>query len=111
MTDKAVYMIVMLDVADMAAFMQDYAGPLQPINAKYGVEAVVASPSVKVLEGSYDKSLTVVLRFPSQEAQSAWYADADYQPLLKRRHDLTNTDTSVVLLAPQAGQDLSEPTL
>ena len=110
MTDTPVYMLAMLDVADMGTFMQDYAGPLQAINAKYGVEAVVASPSVKVLEGSYDKSVTVVLRFPSQEAHAAWYGDEGYQPLLKRRHDLTDTNTSVVLLAPQAGQELQETT-
>ena len=110
MTDTPVYMLALLDVADMGTFMQDYAGPLQAINAKYGVEAVVASPSVKVLEGSYNKSVTVVLRFPSQDAHAAWYSDEDYQSLLMRRHELTNTDTSVVLLAPQAGQQLKETT-
>lgn len=96
-----VYMIVMLDVTDMGAFMADYAGPLQGHHAKHGVETLVATPAAEVLEGSYDKSVTVVLKFPSAEAQRAWYADPDYQPLLKRRFALTDTDSSVALVAPQ----------
>lgn len=103
MTDTPVYMIVMLDVRDMATFMSDYAGPLQAHHAKYGVETLVATPAPEVLEGSYDKTITVVLRFPSAEAQQAWYRDPNYQPLLRRRFELTDTDTSVALVAPQFG--------
>ena len=103
MSDQSpVYMIVMLDISDMDAFMADYAAPLQPIHQRHGVELVVASPAPTVLEGSYDKSMTVVLKFPSAEAQAAWYADPEYQPLLQRRHELTNTDSSVALVVPAA---------
>lgn len=103
MADTPVYMIVQLDVTDMTAFMTDYAGPLQDIHARHGVETLVATPSPTVLEGTYDKSLVVVLKFPSVEAQKAWYGDPDYQPLLKRRFELTDTDTSVALVVPQFG--------
>lgn len=101
MGDTPAYMIVMLDVEDMEAFMSDYAGPLQAHHAKHGVEVLVATPAPEVLEGSYDKTITVVLKFPSQDAQRAWYADPDYQPLLKRRQELTDTASSVALVAPQ----------
>ena len=94
-------MIVMLDVTDMDAFMSDYAGPLQAHHAKHGVETLVATPSPRVLEGTYDKSVTVVLKFPSAQAQRAWYADPDYRPLLKRRFELTDTGTSVALVVPR----------
>ena len=103
MADTPVYMIVQLDVADMPTFMSDYAAPLQEIHARHGVETLVATPSPTVLEGSYDRSLTVVLKFPSAEAQQAWYSDPDYQPLLKRRFELTDTDSSVALVVPQFG--------
>lgn len=95
-----VYMIVMLNVTDMDAFMRDYARPLQPHNAKHGVEALVATGAPRVLEGSYDKSLTVVLKFPSSEVQQAWYEDPEYQPLLQRRFALTDTDSSLALVVP-----------
>lgn len=101
MPDTPVYMIVMLDISDMDAFMSDYAGQLQPIHAKYGAEVIVATPQPQVLEGAYDKSVTVVLKFPSAQAQRDWYADPDYQPLLQRRFELTDSATSVALVAPQ----------
>lgn len=86
----------------MPAFQERYVGPLQAINARHGVELIVGTPSVQVLEGSYDKDLTVVLKFPSAQAQAAWYGDPDYQPLLKIRHAVTNTETSIALVAPAA---------
>ena len=101
MDQAPVYMIVQLDVTDMGAFMSDYAGPLQDIHARHDVEVLLATPAPTVLEGPYDKTLTVVLKFKSAEAHAAWYDDPDYQPLLKRRQELTNTDTSVALMVPQ----------
>ncbi|MFN3172340.1 MAG: DUF1330 domain-containing protein [Hyphomicrobiales bacterium] len=103
MAETPVYMIVMLDVKDMDAFMSDYAGPLQAHRAKHGVETLVATPTPEVLEGTYDKTITVVLKFPSADARRAWYADPDYQTLLKRRFELTDTATTVALVAPQFG--------
>lgn len=101
MENTPVYMIVMLDVTDMERLFTDYAGPLQAHHQKYGVEALVGTPSPEVLEGSYTKSLTVVLKFPSAQAQRDWYNDPDYQPLLERRFALTDTATSVALVVPQ----------
>lgn len=103
MAKTPVYMIVMLDVTDMDAFMSDYAGPLQTHHAKHGVETLVATPTPEVLEGSYDKTVTVVLKFPSAEAQRAWYSDPDYQPLLNRRFELTDTTNCIALVVPQYG--------
>ena len=107
MTDTPVYMIVQLDVTDMAAFMGEYADPLQAIHARHGVEVLVATGAPTVLEGQYDKSLTVILKFASADVQKAWYADPDYQPLIRRRHELTNTDTSVALVVPHFFPDAS----
>lgn len=95
-----VYMIVMLDVTDMAAFFERYAGPLQAIHERHGAKVLAATAEPTVLEGRYEKSLTVVLEFPSAEAQASWYADPDYQPLLQTRRALTDTDTSVALVVP-----------
>lgn len=101
MSEEHVYMIVMLDIPDMEAFQSEYVGPIQSHNIKHGVEAIIATPNPEVLEGTYNKSMTVILKFPSAAAQRAWYEDPDYQPLLKRRFELTDTNTSVALVAPQ----------
>ena len=101
MADNPVFMIIMLDVKDMDAFFADYVGPLQAHNQKWGVETLVGTPTPKVLEGEYSKSLTVVLKFKSAAVQQGWYQDPDYQALLQRRFELTDTHSSVALVAPQ----------
>lgn len=101
LNNAPVYMIIMLDIPDVQAFFAEYVNPLQAHHEKYGVETLVASPSPEVLEGSYAKSLTVVLKLPSAQAQHDWCHDPDYQPLLKRRFELTDPSTSVALLLPE----------
>ncbi|ABD55538.1 DUF1330 domain-containing protein [Jannaschia sp. CCS1] len=95
-----VYMIVMLEIDDMPTFFEDYANPLQAIHARHGVEVLAATPAPTVLEGDYTKSFTVLLKFASAEVHAEWWADPDYQPLRKRRHELTNTDTSLAMVVP-----------
>ena len=95
-----IYMIAALEVLDMEAFMRDYVGPLQNINRKHGVEVLAAAPEVQRVEGEYPQNLTVIMRFPSKEAQQAWYTDPDYQPLIEKRQQLTNTARSSLIALP-----------
>lgn len=99
-----VCMIAQLTVRDMAAFFSDYATPLKPINERHGAELIVGAPAdaVQVVEGDYRRNLTVVIRFPSMDAQKAWYSDPEYQPLLKRRFELTDPGASTLIVAPAA---------
>ena len=101
MKNAPVYMIVMLDIIDPDRFFADYVGPLKALNQKHGVETLVGTQSPEVLEGAYTKSMTVVLKFPSAQAQRDWYSDPSYQPLLKRRFELTDTASSVALVVPE----------
>lgn len=98
--DPPVYALAQLLVTDVEGFQRDYVGPLQPINARHGVEVVVAKPKAAVVEGDYAPNFTVVLRFPSQAAFDAWYADPDYQPLIERRRALTDPAASSLVTAP-----------
>ncbi len=95
-----VYLLAQLRVTDMEGFFERYAAPLQPINQRHGVEVLAGTPSVSVLEGDYDRNLTVVLRFPSAEAQQNWYADTEYQPLKEARLKLTDPAASTLIVAP-----------
>lgn len=97
---SAVYAIIQLEVTDPTAFFRDYAGPLQPISQKHGVEVVAASAEPQVIEGDYGPNFTVILRFPSAQAQADWYADPEYQPLLARRREVTNLEHSTFVLLP-----------
>ena len=44
-----------------------------------------ASDSPEVLEGSWDYTRTVVLRFESKEAALGWYRSPEYQEIVKHR--------------------------
>lgn len=93
----SVLFIAQLAVMDIEAFRRDYAAPLQPINARHGVEVVAVSPKAEVLEGKAG-SLVAVLRFRSREAFDAWYGDPEYALLLARRRELTDAARSTVTL-------------
>jgi len=104
MSTAPVYMLVQLEIAHRDRFFSEYAGPLGPIHQRHGVEVLVATPEVEVLEGEYSKNFTVVLKFPSAKAQADWYSDPDYQPLKEIRAQTTNESRSTLLLAPHFSQ-------
>ncbi|MEL7277799.1 MAG: DUF1330 domain-containing protein [Pseudomonadota bacterium] len=96
-----VYLLALLLVEDMDSFQSDYVGPLKEINERHGVEAVVATPRLAAIEGELSENLAAVLRFPSQAALDAWYADPDYQPLIAARRDTTSPSLSrLIALTP-----------
>ena len=97
---KPVYAIAQLEVLDAEAFFSDYAMPLQSIHKRFGVEVLAASQEAMVVEGHYQQNFTVILKFPSAAVQAAWYADADYQPLIARRREVTDTDKSRMIVIP-----------
>ena len=98
-----VYLLAMLDVTDMGALLADYVAPLEPINERHGVKTIVATPTADVLEGDYNKTVTVVLEFPTRVQLDAWYADPDYAPLMQRRLEVTNPATSSLVVVEAAG--------
>jgi len=95
-----VYMLIQLNITDMDRFFSEYAEALDPIHQRHGVEVVIATPKVKVLEGNYSNNFTVLLKFPSEKAHADWYSDPDYQPLKKIRAQTTDADNSTLVLAP-----------
>ncbi len=102
-TQKPVFVIASLRVEDMARFQTDYVAPLKTINDRHGVETVVASPHLQVMEGDATLNVMAVLRFPSQAALDGWYADPDYQPLIATRQAATDQGASTLIaLTPMA---------
>lgn len=102
-----VYAVAQLKVLDADALFTEYARPLQPINAKYGVEVLAASKDTQVVEGEYECNFTVILKFPSVEVQAEWYADPGYQPLITRRRELTDVNSSRLILVPSFAGKMS----
>ena len=99
--NSPVYLLALLSVTDMASFQAGDVGPLKAISERHGVEAVVATPRLAAIEGEVSENLAAVLRFPSQTALDAWYADPDYQPLIDARQNATDQSVSrLIALTP-----------
>lgn len=79
------YVIASYDIIDPAGF-EDYVPGVLPLLEKHAAEVVVGDFEARALEGP-ERSVEVVLRFPSEEAAMAWYEDPEYAPLKKLRLD------------------------
>ena len=94
------YLLAMLDVPDLAVYMAEYGAPVMPMLMAAGGEVLVGTPQVEVLEGDFASTWTVVVRFPSAEAAKGWYLSPKYHAMIPVRHGLTDTERSVMLIAP-----------
>jgi uncharacterized protein (DUF1330 family) len=95
-----VYMIVQLVIEDFDRLMNEYAPAVRLINERHGARVIVGTSAVDVIEGEYDRNLTVIIEFPSASAQQAWYEDPDYAPLKAMRLDISDTKNSSIIVAP-----------
>ena len=85
-----VYVNVRLRPTNPDRFMAEYAQPLQSHNQAHGVEVLVGDADPRIVEGTPDPRLNVILKFPSLEVFDAWYTAPEYQPLKQIRIDTTD---------------------
>ena len=90
----SVYLVVTYDIADPKAY-ETYPAGVLPLVLKHGAEVLVADYAAQAIEGRAP-SVTVVLRFKSEEAARTWYNDPAYTPVKKIRLDSTR-NTCIVL--------------
>ncbi len=99
-TSQPAYLLAMLQLSDLDAFMRDYGQPVFPTIVEAGGEVLVATPTTTVLEGDYQASWTVVVKFPSMERLKTWYQSDRYQPFIPIRQSLSNPSHSILLATP-----------
>lgn len=93
----AAYMIASFDVSDQEAY-EGYVPGMMPTLMKYDPEILVADYSASALEGEC-RGVNVVIRFPSEAALQAFYADPDYRPFKEQR--LRSTTNGTLLVAKE----------
>jgi uncharacterized protein (DUF1330 family) len=71
-----------------AAGYQDYAAAVGPTLMAHGAERIVVDRGSELLEGSA-RQVTVVLRFATKAAATAWYESPEYQAIKHLRTDNT----------------------
>jgi len=82
--DSPVLLVAQINITDRDEYRRYEAG-FGEIFRKYGGESAGFSESPEVLEGEWDYTRTVVIRFASSEAAKAWYYSPEYQELAKHR--------------------------
>lgn len=82
---QAVYLIASLNIHDRERYGQYEAG-FMDIFAAYEGEMLAVDETPDVLEGDYQATRTVLIRFPSQDAADDWFNSEAYQALATHRH-------------------------
>lgn len=101
--EHPVYVNVRLSPTDHERFFEEYAKPLQPLNAAHGVEVLAGDPEPRVVEGEPKPSMHVLLKFPSNQAFDAWYEAPEYQPLKAIRLETTDPAKTEMLVLKAYG--------
>jgi uncharacterized protein (DUF1330 family) len=91
----AAYLIGQVTVHDSAEFEKYVAGFME-VTAPFEGRPLVATDDFEVLEGSWPRTRTVVLEFPSMEHAKRWYESPGYQAIAQHRF---KSSTSNLILA------------
>lgn len=79
------YMIIDVNISDSNAY-EEYKKHVPALIQKHGGEYLIRGGDHKVVEGSWQPTRLVLLKFPSIEAANAFNDDPDYQPIKAIRH-------------------------
>lgn len=80
------YIVAFIEVKDQEGY-QKYQDGFAEVFEKFDGEIVVVNDAPTVVEGDWDFTRVVVLRFPSQENAEAWYTSPGYQAILPHRQN------------------------
>ena len=89
----SVYVIASYDIDDPEGYAE-YVPGVTPLLMKHGGEVLAADFEAQALEGER-RDVHVILRFPTEEAASAWYNDPDYGPVRQVRLDSCSNNSMV----------------
>jgi uncharacterized protein (DUF1330 family) len=79
-----VYFIAQIKIRDHAEY-QKYLDKAGEIFKKFSGTYLVLDDNPEILEGVWDCTRTVVIRFSNRKDFDAWYYSAEYQEILKYR--------------------------
>ena len=60
---------------------KEYVEKVKPIAEKFGGDYIIRGGTNQIIEGTWQYSRTVVIKFPSYEKALEWYHSEDYKPI------------------------------
>ncbi|WP_375753660.1 DUF1330 domain-containing protein [Vibrio sp. HN007] len=89
------YMMAFVRIENADAYYRDYASLAAPIVEKHGGKPMIRTENIQTIEGAVPEGLLAMLEFPTIEQAQAFYADPDYQPLIKVRQKYSSSDAVI----------------
>ncbi len=92
---QAGFVIFNIDVTNPEDY-NEYITKVKPIVEKFGGEYVVRGGTNQVVEGNWQYSRTIVLKFPSYEKALEWYNSDLYKPVKELRQK--NSEGNLIII-------------
>ena len=89
------YFIANITINDEAEY-QKYIDKLDDVFKKYSGEYLAVDNNPQVLEGDWNYSRSVIIKFKSKSDFEEWYNSSEYQEILKHRLKGAKCDTILV---------------
>jgi uncharacterized protein (DUF1330 family) len=89
------YFLAQIKIKDPDEY-QKYLDKAGEIFKQYNGSYVAVDKNPIVLEGKWDYTRSVIIKFDTEEDFKAWYKSADYQQILKHRLKAADCDTILV---------------
>ena len=78
------YFIAQIKITDQIEYNK-YLAQCDEVFSKYNGKYIVVDDTPEVLEGEWEYTRMVIIRFNSREAFTNWYYSDEYQEILKHR--------------------------
>jgi uncharacterized protein (DUF1330 family) len=91
----SVYIIAQISIHDREEYGRYEAG-FMDVFAQFQGELLVVSENPTIVEGQWPCTRTVLMRFPSAEEASRWYASPQYQAIAQHRFRASTGNAVVV---------------
>jgi uncharacterized protein (DUF1330 family) len=89
------YFMANIRIEDIEEY-QKYLDQAGQIFSKYNGKYLAIDNQTRVMEGSWDYSRAVLIRFNSEEDFNAWYQSEEYQQILQHRLKAATCDTILI---------------
>ena len=89
------YAIFNIDIKNPDEY-KEYVEKVKPIAEKFGGEYIVRGGTNQVVEGNWQYSRNVVIKFPSYEKALEWYNSKEYQPIKQIRIDNAKSNGIII---------------
>jgi len=89
------YFVAQIKITDPAEY-QKYLGSVDEVFSKYKGEYLAVDENPTILEGKWEYTKSVIIRFDSKKDFEDWYYSADYQNILKFRLNGSLCDSILV---------------